>query len=177
MSTFVKCQPEVRELANSVLVEFETHKPLLDTRVTIDFVFAHADTDEAGQPVGHAIKHHGHGALGLCRKTSLKDRVMGRADAEIMLDGDWWKAATEEERRALLDHEMHHIAIKIDKRGLVRDDIGRPALQMRKHDYEFGFFKIIAARHGENSLERHFAKVMMAEAGQYFWPDLVGKVE
>ena len=175
MPTFDKCPAEVLELASSVLCEFETHKPLLDARVTIDFIFAHADTDEAGNPVGPAIKHHGNAALGLCRAVKLKDRVMGRADAEITLDGDWWKDATTEERRALLDHEMHHIAIKIDKRGLVRDDIGRPVLQMRKHDAEFGWFKLVAARHGDNSMERLQAKQIMCDMGQYFWPDLAFK--
>lgn len=173
MSTFQRCPEEVNELASEILCGFETHKPLLDARVTIDFVFAFADIDEqTNQPVGNALSKNGVKALGLCRKIPLKDRAMGRADVEISLDGQWWEAASAAEQRALLDHELHHIATKTDKRGLVRDDLGRPVIQLRKHDYEFGWFKVIAARHGRSSIERQQAAEMMLDAGQYFWPEI-----
>lgn len=170
MATFQKCPIEVRELANEILCEFETHQPLLDAKVTVDFVFAYAEEDDNGNKIGNALSKNGCKALGICRKIPLKDRALGRADAEISIDGDWWEDANSSERRALLDHELHHIAIKIDKRGLVRDDLGRPVLQLRKHDYEFGWFKAIAARHGIFSLERQQANEMMQADGQYFWP-------
>ena len=173
MPTFQRCHKEVNELANEVLCKFATHKPILDARVTIDFVFAFADIDEqTQQPIGNAITHHGCKALGLCRKIPLKDRAMGRADAEISLDGQWWESATDAERRALLDHELHHVSVKVDKRGLVRDDLGRPVINLRKHDYEFGWFKVIAERNGRSSLERQQAAEMMLDAGQYFWPSI-----
>lgn len=173
MPTFQRCPKEVNELALQILCEFETHKPLLDARVTIDFVFAFADIDEQTQePIGNALSKNGVKALGLCRKIALKDRAMGRADAEISLDGQWWEQASDAERRALLDHELHHIATKTDKRGLVKDDLGRPVIQLRKHDYEFGWFKCVAARHGRASIERQQAAEMMCDAGQYFWPEI-----
>lgn len=173
MATFQRCPQTVNDMANEILCEFETHKPLLDARVTIDFVFAFADIDEqTNQPIGNALSKNGVKAIGLCRKIALKDRAMGRADAEISLDGQWWEQASDAERRALLDHELHHIATKTDKRGLVKDDLGRPVLQLRKHDYEFGWFKAIAARHGRASIERQQAAEMMCDAGQYFWPGI-----
>lgn len=101
---------------------------------------------------------------------------MGRGDAEITIDNQWWEESTEEEKRALLDHELHHIALKIDKRGIVRDDLGRPKIQMRNHDLEIGWFKVIAARHGDNSQERLQAKHAMNNMGQYFWPEIAGKM-
>lgn len=160
-------------MARELLCEFATHKPLLDARLTIDFVFAFAEIDEQTQePKGNALSKGGVKALGLCRKIPLKDRAMGRADAEIALDGQWWESATREEQRALLDHELHHIAVRMDKRGLVRDDLGRPVIQLRKHDYEFGWFAVIAARHGRASIERQQAAEMMLDAGQYFWPSI-----
>ena len=175
MSTFQKCPQRVRDLANEILCEFETHQPLLDAKVSIDFVFAFADEDDSGKKTGNALSKNGCKALGICRVIPLKDRAMGRADTEISLDCDWWNEANENEKRALLDHEMHHIAIKIDKRGVVRDDLQRPVIQMRKHDHEFGWFKAIAARHGMFSQERQQAAEMMHDCGQYYWPEFLAQ--
>jgi len=90
-------------------------------------------------------------ALGICRKIPLKERALGRGDAEICLDGEWWKDAPEPEQRALLDHELHHIEVKIIEGAMACDDLGRPLLKIRKHDYELGLFTIIAQRHGRHS--------------------------
>ena len=178
MSTYQKCDKSVSLMADEILHQFETHKPLLDAGVTVDFVFAYADVDEeTGTPVGHAIMHNGYPAGGVCRKVSLKDRAMDRADAEITLDGDNWKEMIEEERRALLDHELHHIAVKIDKRGLKRDDLGRPVLQLRKHSVQFGWFKEVAERHGVHSQERLQARQIMGLYQMYFWPELPPVIE
>lgn len=173
MATFKRCPPEIIDLCNELLVEYETHKPLLDAKVKIDLVFAYPEYDEkTGDPIGDALKHHGIKALGITRKIGLKDRAKGHGDAEICLDGEWWKDASYKEKAALLDHELHHISVKIDKRGIVRDDIGRPAIALRKHDFQIGWFKIIAERHGEFSQERMQAKSAMDNMGQYFWPSL-----
>jgi hypothetical protein len=96
---------------------------------------------------------------------------MGRGDAEICLDYDWWQTASDEEQRSLLDHELHHIQVKIDKRGLVLDDIGRPVLKLRFHDVQIGWFKITAARN-PLGVERLQAKALLLDGGQYFWPEL-----
>lgn len=173
MPTFQKCPKAVVDLARDVMCEHETNQPLLDAHVTIDFVFAFADQDDDGKLLNDALKLHGVRALAIARKIPLKDRAMGRADAEICIDGDWWKEALEKEQRALLDHEIHHLMVKIDKRGLVRDDLGRPVIQLRKHDYQFGWFKIIAERNGGASLEVQQAKIMWDAAKQAFWPDIV----
>lgn len=173
MPTFQRCPKEVTDMANGLLVEYESHAPLLDAHAKIDLVFAFCDRDDGGNPTNNALTKNGIKALGITRKMPLKDRALGRGDAEIALDGDWWKEASEKEQKALLDHELHHLSVKIDKRGIVRDDLNRPIIQLRKHDYEFGWFKIIAERHGQHSQERIYAAAMMDAAGQYFWPDLV----
>ena len=64
-----------------------------------------------------------------------------------------------------------------EARGLKRDDLGRPILQLRMHDFEVGWFKEIAARHGEASQERQQAHAVMQDSGQYFWPDIAGKLD
>ena len=154
-------------MAKGLLREFESHQPLVDHKVTIDFLFAFAERDAKGNRKNDALKLHGYRALGIAKKTSLKDRAKGLADAEILLDGDWWEEATVEQQRALLDHELHHLAAMGDT-----DDLGRPLLEMRQHDYHFGWFREIAQRHGAASQERVQAEILMETGGQYFWPGI-----
>jgi len=171
MPTFKRCPPEITDLCNELLVEYETHTPLLDAKVKIDLVFAYPEYDEkTTEPIGDALKLHGVKALGITRKIGLKDRAKGHGDAEICLDGEWWKDASDKAKAALLDHELHHISVKIDKRGIVRDDIGRPVIVLRKHDFQVGWFAIIAERHGAFSQECIQSKAAMDTWGQYFWP-------
>lgn len=171
MPTFKRADESVNKMAATLLNEFETHTMLLTAKAKIDFVFAFGDReDETNRLLGPALKKNGLVALGIARKIPLKDRALGRGDAEISLDGDWWEEASADERRALLDHELHHITVKVDDRGIVTDDLQRPVIQLRKHDYEFGFFNVIAQRHGAASLERQAAKKMMDDAGQFYWP-------
>lgn len=176
MPTFLKCSDDVTTLAAAILCEYETHKPILTARARIDYVFAFSDKDDHGMAKNFAITHRGNRALGVCRKIKLKDRVLGRADAEITLDGDWWGEATDAERKALLDHELHHICVELDSTGKpVTDDFSRPKISMRRHDYEFGWFAIIAQRHGAASQECVQAATMMEKCGQIFWPAIAGK--
>jgi hypothetical protein len=175
MSTYKKADPEVREMAEKILEEFPSYKPIVEAKVKIDFLFAFAEVepDEEGNesPQGYALTKHGIRALGITRKLGIKDRVMGRGDAEVVLDGDWWDEATPERRRALLDHELHHLEVKTDEDGVViRDDLKRPKLKLRKHDVEVGWFAIVAGRHGSASIEIEQAKAVMDSYGQLFWP-------
>jgi len=174
MPTFKKCPPEVRAIGNSLIAEFESHTPLVDAKVNVDFIFAYCDRDEeTNEPLNDAIKHQGVRAYGLARILGLKDRVMGRGDAEIIIDGDWWhETASEEQQRALLDHELHHLTPKLTKKQFTYDAHGRPKLRMRQHDVQFGWFACIAERHGKNSIEQMQASSLMDTLGQYFWPTL-----
>lgn len=177
MITYTRCPPEINSMALELLCRFETHKPLLDAKVRIDFVFAWPELDEkTGSPKGDALKHNGVRALGICRKVPLKERAMGRGDAEITLDAYWWESATEPDQMALLDHELHHIDLKLEHGLVVNDDLGRPIIKLRPHDFEVGWFKVIAARHGMASQEQQQARKALTDMGQYFWPDVFGPV-
>lgn len=176
MSTYQKAPAEVKEMAEEILNEFITYKDLVEAKVKIDFLFAHAEVGEDGTSKGHALTKHGIRALGITRKLGIKDRVMGRGDAEVAIDADWWAEATPAKRRALLDHELHHIEVKLDEDGIViRDDLKRPKLKLRKHDVEVGWFAIVAGRHGSNSIEIEQAKRVMDSYGQLFWPEIDGQ--
>jgi len=169
MPSWKRCPKSVDELANAVLFEYPEHKPLIDNHVTFDFLFAFPDYDEHGEPINDALVLHGVPASAIARITKLKDRVKGMADAEVAIDGERWEKMNEAERRAVLDHELFHFEIKPDKEGNVKDDIGRPRLKMREHDRQFGWFDIIAKRHGQASVECQQAKELMDEAGQFYF--------
>jgi len=177
MPTFQKAPLEILEMASDLLQLYESHAPLLEHKVRIDFLLAFCDRDDDNNPMNDALSLHGQKALGIARKIPLKDRVMGRGDAEICLDGDWWhESASEEQQRALLDHELHHLALKIVKKQVAYDDIGRPQIRLRKHDVQFGWFAVIADRHGNASQEQIQARTILDAFGQYFFPQLMTAV-
>lgn len=178
MPTFERCDKSVEKLASDLLNRYETHKPLVAFDVAVDYVFAYADLDDNEKPINVALTKGGLRALGITRKISLKDRALGRGDAEIALDGDWWKLADAEQQAALLDHELHHVSVKCDKHGNAQyDDLGRPQLKLRKHDVEVGWFQCIAQRHGAASQERIQARAIMDQFGQFLWPDIAPQLE
>lgn len=178
MPTFTRCNGDVEQLARDLIAQYETHKPLAELKVKIDLVFAFADEDEKGRLVNDALTKNGVKALGITRKISLKDRALGRGDAEIAMDGNYWNGATAEQQAALLDHELHHISVKCDKSGNAQfDDLGRPLIKLRKHDVEVGWFRVIAERHGSASIEQQQAKKIMDSQGQYYWPGIAPTLE
>lgn len=158
------------EMANGLMAEFETHQPLIDYKIRIDYIIALAGRNETGDVLCPAIMHHGHPANGLCRIVSLKDRAKGNGDVEILLDGDWWGSALPEEQRALLDHELHHIEVMAKNGVVMTDDLNRPKIELRKHDHQLGFFDIIAARHGKFSQECQQAQEIRDGFGDLYWP-------
>lgn len=173
MSKYQKAPTEVKEMAEAIMNEHITYKDVLEAKVRIDFIFAYAETSDGGDAKGHALTKHGIRALGITRKIGIKDRVMGRGDCEVAIDGDWWDEATPLRRKALLDHELHHIELRYDDDGVVlRDDLKRPKLKLRKHDVEVGWFAAVAARNGSASLEIEQAKAVMDSYGQMFWPQI-----
>lgn len=174
MPTFTRVEKvteqEVPKMAKALMERFNTHHPLVEAGVRIDLMFAFGDRDENDNVIAPALKHQGYPALGIARKLALKDRAKGLGDAEICLDYDWWKNADEEQKAALLDHELHHIAVVDGK----KDAIGRPVIKMRKHDVQVGWFATIAHRHAQHSQERIQAASIMETHGQFFWPEIAG---
>lgn len=162
-------------MANDLINEFADHTALVTARVRIDLAFAFCDRDEGGLAKNYALTKNGVRCLGIARIIGPKDRAMGRGDAEICIDGDHWETIPDADRRALLDHELHHLTPKLDQSGGFKlDDMHRPMIRMRKHDYEFGWFTIIAMRHRDASPERQQAKMMMDESGQFLFGPIMG---
>lgn len=85
--------------------------------------------------------------LGKCRIVSELDRKLHGCGVIIVLNQDAWEAFSEKQRAALLDHELCHAELKLNKDlETVRDDDGRPVCRLRKHDIEE--FREVVERHG-----------------------------
>lgn len=130
------------------------HPQLRDAKVTLSLLMAFPTLNENGDSTGPALSHNGYPAQAVVKIIGLKERTDGRADAEIVIDGDNWPLLSSDQQDALIDHELEHLELKTDKDGLlVRDDLDRPKLKLRKHDVQAGWFDAIVRRHGRNSPE------------------------
>ena len=147
----------------------EAHHEDLD-EVTISALFAF--DNESSLPV---LKHQGYPAGATVRITALKDRALGVADAQIIVDRAGWLALSGRQRDALIDHELTHLEVKTEEEEGAKDPVavydvlGRPKLLMRKHDHQFGWFDEVAQRHGEASPEVRQARVLMEKSGQLYF--------
>ena len=175
MPTFKPADKSIADLLKRVINTFPDHAPLVD--VKIDLVLAYPDTNDNGDPVNDALTLRGMKALGITRKLNLKDRAMGRGDAEITLDGPYVEGSPEPEVVALMDHELAHIQVREKNGEKLTADLGRPELKLRKHDHEFGWFERVAQRHGAHSQERIQAARMMDSSGQAYWPEIFAQTE
>jgi hypothetical protein len=97
--------------------------------------------------------------LGKCKRASDLDRELTPYDFVILLSRPFFEdpLVTPLQRRARIDHELCHAALKYDSRGEpVEDGRGRKVYRIRKHDLEE--FSAIASRYGcwKRDLE-HFA--------------------
>lgn len=145
-------------------IQLKHHEDLKDVTVSGLFVF---DT-ETTLP---CLKHQGYPAGAVVRITPLKDRALGISDATIVIDRAGWLALSQRQRDALVDHELTHLARKVDKDTgeMVFDALDRPVLKMKKHDHQYGWFDEVAQRHGEASPEVRQARRLMEHRGQLYF--------
>jgi len=128
------------------------------------------DADEILLPT---LMHHGAPALAKVRAMPTPFRAHGLGDVELLVDGDRWKRLGKPTRYAVLDHELTHVELVFDDAGrLQRDDCGRPKVQIRPHDWQFGWFAEVAERHGTASIEVQQASMIQANAGQLLFPGM-----
>jgi hypothetical protein len=170
MPTLNKAPAEVAELVNDLMERY--HGPLHQHGVTVDLMMAFVRKDDNGDaaPEACAVKQHGYRVAACIRINSYKLRVQGHGDAEITLDGDRWDEWSDDEKEAILDHELEHLDLKFDPDGLLlRDDLDRPRLKLRTHDHQFGWFDSIARRHGPASLEVQQARKFFDEHFRQKW--------
>jgi hypothetical protein len=168
MPVYAEAPNEVRLIVEEMVEKY--HQPLREHQVKIDLLFATAKADEFGEVSGAPVKLNGYPCAAIAKAISYKLRVQGHGDCEIIIDGDKWPEYSEEETRALIDHELEHFELKFDKDGyLVRDDLDRPKIKIRKHDHQFGWFNSVARRHGKASLEVKQAESFITGPLRQLW--------
>lgn len=169
MPTFRKASTEVNQIVERMLEKF--HGPLVEAGVAIECLFAYALTDDNGDSTGPALKLGGYPCNAIVRVLNPKDRTVGRGDAEIVIDGDQWDTWSDEQKAALIDHEIEHLELKVDgDNNVVRDDLDRPKLRLKKHDHQFGWFDSIARRHGAASFEVQQYRELVVRRFQMWLP-------
>jgi hypothetical protein len=80
------------------------------------------------------------------------------ADVQIKylfaVNSEQWDEWSDDTRRAIIDHELHHIEVRRNQAGaIIYDDANRPKVKLRLHDFNFGGFNVMVARHGAYSAE------------------------
>lgn len=160
-TTYEKCPPDVVALADRVMRRY--HPDLVKSETRIAYLFAR-------NPDGEAVKVGGYPCAAKVKIIPLIQRADGRADAEVVIDEDLWNESPEPRQEALIDHELHHLIVQWETEKVWKtDDLGRPKLRMRKHDHQFGWFDVIAERHGDSSYEVKQAKAFADKHGQVYF--------
>src|SRR5208282_650338 len=98
--------------------------------------------------------------LGKCKKISDFEKEYIPYDFVIILNDLYWSRFDDKQRLALMDHELHHAAPKLDDDcEHEEDERGRKVWRTRKHDIEE--FRAVVERHGcyKSDLEA-FAEVI-----------------
>jgi hypothetical protein len=153
----------VTELCEKMLSVY--HGDLKGAGVTVDLVWHHR-TDSEGNDV--PMKAGGYSAAAKIRVTSLKDRAKGNADAEIVIDQPTWNDLHENQRAALIDHELEHLALVVSDGGEPKtDNLGRPRLKLAPHDWRLEGFVSVVGRHQDAALEcENLVRFVNSESGQ-----------
>ena len=169
-SSFTLSDRGVKELCDEVIKKY--HADLDSAAVNVDLVMCFRDP-EGEAP---AILKDGQRVLGSSKSISLKDRVKGMGDCEIILDGDAWGSMPLPMKEALLDHHLQCFEVKRDKNGdFIFDDINRPVVKMRPHDRVIRFFDTVAQRHGTNSIEAEQLRSMFLGYSSTYLPFVPAK--
>ena len=145
-TVYLPADDEINGLVRRVMEKY--HPELDGMGVTVS-------TLRAFSASGHPLKSKGFPALADICVTSLQDRARGMSDVKMRIDGAAWDGMSREARVALIDHELEHIKVVPDKDsgnpGV--DDLGRPKLKSRAHDWEIGGFDAVVRRHGDHAPE------------------------
>lgn len=136
------------------------HPDLQRHGVTIGVDLAHVPHDET-------LKAKGKPCHAYIRITKTRERQRGFPDALITVDYTYYMTLTPGKQAGLIDHEIAHVLVWRDTLGKPDIDAdGRPELELRQHDLEFGWFMDVAARHGEDSHEVMQARSLQEQHGQ-----------
>lgn len=127
---------EIRSLVKACIGTVAQHKELKPARIAIAWMIRVKPNKD------------GHVTLGKMKKASELDRELHGFDAVLILNEEHWRILQPEQRLALVDHELCHLAPSLDPNTLdQREDAhGKKLWRIRKHDIEE--FRGVVERHG-----------------------------
>lgn len=168
-TTYVEADPAAVKLLEKLITEHREDLVQADANVTL--LFAHGTLTRFGirKP---AMKSRGHQVLGKCKVNSIADRAEGKGDATIVVDGDRWDQLSEGRRRALLHHELSHIAVW----GGKTDADDRPKLKLQHADFDFDGFHAVIDLYGVEAVEAANLQRVIEDHRQLVLPFAEGPV-
>ena len=154
--------PAPQEIVDLVEIEASRHHEHLEKLGVRVKVMLHNDPDKP-------LLLHGRACEATIRKVSLRDRRLGiDAEAVLTICPSCWKTLNEDEQLGLIDHELTHISIVLDKNNRpARDKDKRIKIKIRPHDLEIGWFDECYERHGASSAEARDLKVFNNHLQQF----------
>lgn len=129
------------------------HPHLVENEVKIAIVMiAGYDKEDMLVP---ATKEHGAYSPGMVSLVKGKRRVNNQNDVEIFLDQHFVDHSPREKTVALIDHELEHVQMVLDRNGIVSVDetTGRKKLKLKPDDWTLTGFLSVVRRHGDNANE------------------------
>ncbi len=145
-------------------------EPTIAMSVAVESFLVYGPRNKDGDQTGPAISIQGRDAYACIRISKLEERVAGRGDAIMWIDGDNVRQWEEETLVAIIDHELTHLELATDPKTeqIQLDDSGRVKLKMRQHDFQVGWFDEVAERHAAASIEVQQATALANVRQMYF---------
>lgn len=170
--TFDNATPELESTVASVMRRYHSRllEPQIERSVRVETLLVYGPRNKDGDQTGPAIKVHGCSAYACIRITTLEERVAGRSDAVMWIDGDGRKTWPPQTLEAIIDHELTHLELcECPKSGEIQfDDAGCVKLKLRPHDFQVGWFDEVAERHPNSSIETKQACALANSRQMYF---------
>lgn len=124
------------------------HQHLIDNDIEIDWLMRTGEKIKGGRQVLGSV--HEPACQGEFKDLFqwMLERLLGRLPRFlVILDDEYWKAATPKAREILVFHELAHVRQKVDRYGAPRfDKDGLPVYGLHGHDVEE--FTSVVARYG-----------------------------
>lgn len=134
------------------LLKLPEHQHITEAEARIEWLMrGHAEVRAGRAILGTVYKPEVNGRLRDVFDWLIAEKFGEVPDFLIVLDGEFWKDATDHEREILVYHELCHITPSIDAMGATRfsKETGLMVLTLRSHDVEE--FADVVRRYGAYS--------------------------
>lgn len=147
---YEKAPEEVNSLITKVMEKYHNELFIAGVKVAATMVSKLGKEDE----LVPCLKVRGAQAYACIHTVRPSQRLRVQHDAELTIDAFLWEDMGMPQKIAILDHELTHLAIRLDKQGKPKlDDHGFIRLRCVNHDYDISGFYQIVRRHGMKSIE------------------------